>query len=85
MMWDPMGGWEFLCYWITLLNKRMLGLEMLNPKAQTLNPKPKALKKSQVRRATGATTRKLSKPTSRRVREEVWGVGSRVEGLGCRV
>ena len=40
-MWGPMGGWEFLCYWITLLNKRMLGLEMLNPKAQTLNPKPK--------------------------------------------
>ena len=31
VIWDPMGGWVFLCYWIMLLNKRILGLEMLNP------------------------------------------------------
>ena len=32
MMWDPMGGSVFFCYWTMLLNKKILGLEMLNPK-----------------------------------------------------
>ena len=32
MMWDPMGGWVSVNYVSTRLTKRMLGLEMLNPK-----------------------------------------------------
>ena len=32
MVWDPVYGWAFVRYLIMLLNKRILGLEMLNPK-----------------------------------------------------
>ena len=32
MLWDPMGGWVFFYDLRQLLLKRMLELEMLNPK-----------------------------------------------------